>query len=143
MVWSQSQVVLFLRSASQSSTRSQSQSKAMLFLFAELGLVAATVTGRIFLAQRSAELGSVAVAGPTFIAQRSEKIASVAVAFAGRIFLRSAAQGLARSQSQVVVGSFEYCGDNDARLGRINEVYHEASGGKYVPPVRHTISSPV
>jgi tubulin beta len=25
----------------------------------------------------------------------------------------------------------EYCGDNDAQLGRINVFYHEASGGKY------------
>jgi tubulin beta len=30
-------------------------------------------------------------------------------------------------------GSGEYCGDNDAHLGRINVFYHEASGGKYVP----------
>jgi tubulin beta len=27
----------------------------------------------------------------------------------------------------------EYCGDNDAQLGRINVFYHEASGGEYVP----------
>jgi hypothetical protein len=27
----------------------------------------------------------------------------------------------------------EYCGDNDAHLGRINVLYHEALGGKYVP----------
>ena len=27
----------------------------------------------------------------------------------------------------------EYFGDNDAQLGRINVLYHEASGGKYVP----------
>jgi tubulin beta len=25
-------------------------------------------------------------------------------------------------------------GGNDAQLGRINMLYHEASGGKYVPP---------
>ena len=30
-------------------------------------------------------------------------------------------------------GDGEYCGDNDALLGRINVFYHEASGGKYVP----------
>jgi tubulin beta len=30
-------------------------------------------------------------------------------------------------------GDREYCGDNDAQLGRINVFYHEASGGKYVP----------
>jgi tubulin beta len=29
-------------------------------------------------------------------------------------------------------GDGEYCGDNDAKLGRINVLYHEASGGKYV-----------
>ena len=27
----------------------------------------------------------------------------------------------------------EYCGGNDAQLGRINLFYHEASGDKYVP----------
>ena len=27
----------------------------------------------------------------------------------------------------------EYCGDNDAQPGRINVLYHEASGDKYVP----------
>ena len=30
-------------------------------------------------------------------------------------------------------GDGEYCGDNDAQRGRINVLYHEASGGKYVP----------
>jgi tubulin beta len=30
-------------------------------------------------------------------------------------------------------GSGEYCGDNDAHLGRVNVIYHEALGGKYVP----------
>jgi tubulin beta len=30
-------------------------------------------------------------------------------------------------------GDGEYCGDNDAQLGRINVLYHEASGDKYVP----------
>jgi tubulin beta len=30
-------------------------------------------------------------------------------------------------------GDGEYCGDNGAKLGRINEFYHEAFGGKYVP----------
>ena len=30
-------------------------------------------------------------------------------------------------------GGGEYCGDNDAKLDRINVLYHEASGGKYVP----------
>jgi hypothetical protein len=30
-------------------------------------------------------------------------------------------------------GDGEYCGDNDAQqLGRINVLYHEASGGKYI-----------
>jgi tubulin beta len=29
-------------------------------------------------------------------------------------------------------GSGEYCGDNDAHLGRFNVIYHEAFGGKYV-----------
>jgi hypothetical protein len=27
----------------------------------------------------------------------------------------------------------EYCGDNDAQLGRINVLYHEASGGRHEP----------
>jgi tubulin beta len=30
-------------------------------------------------------------------------------------------------------GSGEYCGDNDAHLGRISLFYHGALGGKYVP----------
>jgi tubulin beta len=30
-------------------------------------------------------------------------------------------------------GDGEYCGDNDAQLGRINVFYHEATGGKDVP----------
>jgi tubulin beta len=30
-------------------------------------------------------------------------------------------------------GDGEYCGDNDAQLGRINVFYHKASGDKYVP----------
>jgi len=30
-------------------------------------------------------------------------------------------------------GNGEYCGDNDAQLGHMNEFHHEASGGKYVP----------
>jgi tubulin beta len=30
-------------------------------------------------------------------------------------------------------GDSEYCGDNDAQLGRINVFYYEASSGKYVP----------
>jgi len=30
-------------------------------------------------------------------------------------------------------GEGEYCGDNDAQLGRIIVIYHEVSGGKYVP----------
>jgi tubulin beta len=34
----------------------------------------------------------------------------------------------------VIGGDSEYCGDdNDAQLDRINVLYHEASGGKYVP----------
>jgi hypothetical protein len=32
-------------------------------------------------------------------------------------------------------GSGEYCGDNDAQLGRIYVFYHEASGGNYAPRV--------
>jgi tubulin beta len=33
-------------------------------------------------------------------------------------------------------GDCEYCGDNDAQLDRINNLfYHEASGGNYVPRV--------
>jgi hypothetical protein len=32
-----------------------------------------------------------------------------------------------------ICGSGEYCGKNDTRLGRINDFYHEALGGKYVP----------
>jgi tubulin beta len=30
-------------------------------------------------------------------------------------------------------GDGEYCGDNDAQLGRIKVFSHEALGGKYVP----------
>jgi tubulin beta len=30
-------------------------------------------------------------------------------------------------------GNGEYYGDNDAQLGHINVLYHEASGGKSVP----------
>jgi tubulin beta len=30
-------------------------------------------------------------------------------------------------------GEGAYCGDNDSQLDRINLLYHEASGGKYVP----------
>jgi tubulin beta len=30
-------------------------------------------------------------------------------------------------------GDGEYCGDNDAQLGRINALYYEASGGKIAP----------
>ena len=30
-------------------------------------------------------------------------------------------------------GDGEYCGGNDAQLGRINAFYYEASGGKNVP----------
>jgi tubulin beta len=30
-------------------------------------------------------------------------------------------------------GDGEYCSDNDAQLGCINVLYHEASGDKYVP----------
>ena len=32
-------------------------------------------------------------------------------------------------------GSGKYCGENDAHFDRINLLYHEASGGKYVPRV--------
>jgi tubulin beta len=30
-----------------------------------------------------------------------------------------------------ICGNGDYSGDNDARLDRINEFYHEALGGKY------------
>jgi tubulin beta len=30
-------------------------------------------------------------------------------------------------------GDGEFCGDTDAQFGRTNVLYHEASGGKYVP----------
>jgi tubulin beta len=30
-------------------------------------------------------------------------------------------------------GDDEYCADNDTQLDRANVLYHEASGGKYVP----------
>jgi tubulin beta len=30
-------------------------------------------------------------------------------------------------------GNGKYCGDKDAKLDRINEFYHEASGGMCVP----------
>ena len=30
-------------------------------------------------------------------------------------------------------GSGEYCGENDAHLGRINVFYQKALGGKFVP----------
>jgi tubulin beta len=35
----------------------------------------------------------------------------------------------------VICGNGEYCCDNDAQLDRINVLYREASGGKYVPRV--------
>jgi tubulin beta len=34
-----------------------------------------------------------------------------------------------------ISGSGEYCGGNDAQLGRINVFCNEAPGGKYVPRV--------
>jgi tubulin beta len=34
---------------------------------------------------------------------------------------------------QGISGGVEYCGDNDAQLGRINVLYHDALGGKYMP----------
>jgi tubulin beta len=34
---------------------------------------------------------------------------------------------------QGIGGDGEKCGDNDAQLDRINVLYFEASGGKYVP----------
>jgi hypothetical protein len=34
---------------------------------------------------------------------------------------------------QGIGGEGEYFGDNDAHLGPINVLYHEAPGGKYVP----------
>jgi tubulin beta len=36
------------------------------------------------------------------------------------------------SDEHGIGGSNEYCGNNEAHLGRINVFYHEASGGKYV-----------
>jgi len=39
------------------------------------------------------------------------------------------------SDEHGIGGSNEYCGDNEAHLGRINVFYHEASGCKYVPRV--------
>jgi tubulin beta len=39
-------------------------------------------------------------------------------------------------------GDGEYYGDNDAHLDCINVLYHEASGGKYVPRVESSTSSP-
>jgi tubulin beta len=39
------------------------------------------------------------------------------------------------SDEHGIGGSNEYCGNNEAHLGRINVFYHEASGGKYVPRV--------
>jgi hypothetical protein len=33
---------------------------------------------------------------------------------------------------QGIGGDSEYCGDNDAQLGRFNVLYHEASGGKCI-----------
>jgi hypothetical protein len=37
-------------------------------------------------------------------------------------------------------GSGEYCGDNDAHLGRITVFYHEVLGGKYVPAALASVS---
>jgi hypothetical protein len=34
---------------------------------------------------------------------------------------------------QGIGGDGEYCGDNDAQIGRIKVFYYGASGGKYVP----------
>jgi tubulin beta len=34
-------------------------------------------------------------------------------------------------------GTSDYCGDNDAHLGRINVFYHEALRGKYMPRAVH------
>ena len=34
-----------------------------------------------------------------------------------------------------ISGDGEYCGDNDAQLDRINVLYHEVPGGKYVTRV--------
>jgi tubulin beta len=39
-------------------------------------------------------------------------------------------------------GDGEYCGGNDAQLGRFNVFYHEASGGKYLPRTVFPTSSP-
>jgi tubulin beta len=39
-------------------------------------------------------------------------------------------------------GDGEYCGDNDAQLGRNNVFYHEASGDKYVPRTVHSDLEP-
>ena len=37
------------------------------------------------------------------------------------------------SDENGIGGDGEYCGDNDAKLDRINVFYREASGDKYVP----------
>jgi tubulin beta len=37
------------------------------------------------------------------------------------------------SNEHGIGGDCEYCGDNDAHLGRINVFYNEALGGKYRP----------
>jgi tubulin beta len=39
-------------------------------------------------------------------------------------------------------GDGRHCGDNDAQLDCANVLYHEASGGKYVPHARSSTSSP-
>jgi tubulin beta len=39
-------------------------------------------------------------------------------------------------------GGGEYCGGKDAKLGRINVFYHEASDDKYAPRAVLSTSSP-
>jgi tubulin beta len=39
------------------------------------------------------------------------------------------------SDEHGIGGNHEYCGDNDAHLGRFNVFHHEVLGGKYVPCV--------
>jgi tubulin beta len=39
-------------------------------------------------------------------------------------------------------GDGEYCGGSDAQLGRVDVLYHKASGGKYVPRAEFTDLEP-
>jgi tubulin beta len=37
------------------------------------------------------------------------------------------------SDENGIGGDGEYCGDNNAQLGRVNVLCHEAPGGKHIP----------